>query len=235
MLQINVLSGTVQTDSVPNEETGKFNFYFQSAIDKEGAKPLLFFVSMSDDPQLKTGDRVIIRGDVVGDDKGRPFIREASDGSVWTVFDFECYKVVPMDKDFQLHLLVGNLGKDPDMRYVGDDAVAVTSFSFATNSNRKLEDGTWSKNTIWWRPSAWRNTAETLFEKAKKGMRLLMEISLTADPETGTPRTWESEQWGIGTSYEATVLRYRFLDKVSGERQYTPDEIPENQQDDIPF
>ena len=230
MLQINILSGTVSTDVSQNEETGKFEFYFSSKVEREGQAPLLFLVHMDKDPEVKDGDRVIIRGDITGDDKGKPFIRLAPDGSTWTVFDFECYKVIPFDQ--------GNLGKDPDMRYVGDaEPVAVTNFSFATNSNRKLDDGTWKKNTIWWRPNAWRNTAEQIFEFAKKGMKLLLEVSLNADSETGTPRTWESETYGIGATYECTVLRYRKLDKNGDAgRQFTADDIPgENDVDDIPF
>ena len=61
---------------------------------------------------------------------------------------------------YQQIIIVGNLGSDPEMRYM-PDGTAVTNFSVATN--RKWTDGNGDpqEEVPWFRESAWGREAET--------------------------------------------------------------------------
>ena len=56
-------------------------------------------------------------------------------------------------------IIVGNVGKDPEMRYT-PSGQAVTSFSVATNKQYTNGQGETVKETIWFRVSAWGKQAE---------------------------------------------------------------------------
>ena len=55
---------------------------------------------------------------------------------------------------YQKVVLVGNLGRDPEMRYTSD-GTPVTSFSIATNETWTDRDGQQQQRTTSWRISAW--------------------------------------------------------------------------------
>ena len=61
---------------------------------------------------------------------------------------------------YQQITLIGNLGRDPEMRYT-PSGVAVTSFSVAVNRSWTGQDGQRQDKTTWFRVSAWRRQAET--------------------------------------------------------------------------
>ena len=56
-------------------------------------------------------------------------------------------------------ILVGNLGKDPELRYT-NSGVAVATFSIATNESWKDPDGNLQERTQWHNIVAWRKLAE---------------------------------------------------------------------------
>ncbi len=51
-------------------------------------------------------------------------------------------------------ILVGNLGRDPEMRYT-PSGQPVTSFSMATSEKWNGQDGQPQERTIWWRITVW--------------------------------------------------------------------------------
>ena len=51
-------------------------------------------------------------------------------------------------------ILVGNLGRDPEMRYT-PNGQQVASFSLATGEKWTGQDGQTQERTIWWRISVW--------------------------------------------------------------------------------
>ena len=57
-------------------------------------------------------------------------------------------------------ILLGNLGKDPDFKYL-QNGTAVTTFSMAINRNVKDGDS-WKEQTEWVRCVAWEKQAETI-------------------------------------------------------------------------
>ncbi|MEX0736997.1 MAG: single-stranded DNA-binding protein [Bacteroidota bacterium] len=71
-------------------------------------------------------------------------------------------------------ILIGNLGKDPELRYTSA-GVAVATFSVATNESWKDQDGNVQERTQWHNIVAWRKLAEICSEYLKKGSRLYLE------------------------------------------------------------
>ena len=108
--------------------------------------------------------------------------------------------------------IVGNLGKDPEMKYTVDGK-AVTTFSVAA-SNRKDE-------TVWFRVSTWDKQAEVCGRYLKKGAKVLVEGALKADAQ-GNPRTYERKDGTWGASFEVTASAVKFL---SGKDE-PADEVP---------
>ena len=107
--------------------------------------------------------------------------------------------------------IVGNLGKDPEMKYT-TDGKAVTTFSVAA-SNRKDE-------TTWFRVSTWDKQAETCNQYLHKGSKVLVEGRLK--PEINV---YQRKDGSYAASYDVTADTVRFL---SGK-----DEQPAN--DEVPF
>jgi len=111
---------------------------------------------------------------------------------------------------YQTIIIVGNVGRDPEMRYT-PSGQAVTSFSVATNRQYTNNNGETVKETIWFRVSAWGKTGETCNQYLKKGSKVLVEGRLTADPATGGPRVWTGQDGSPRASFEVSAGTVRFL------------------------
>ncbi len=116
---------------------------------------------------------------------------------------------------FHTIIVVGNLGKEPEMRYT-PSGQAVTNFSIASSRQYSTSSGQAVKETIWFRISVWGKQAESCNQYLHKGSRVLVEGRLSPDPETGSPRVWESNG-KHGSSYEITASTVRFLTTSSKE------------------
>ena len=104
----------------------------------------------------------------------------------------------------QTVIISGNLGRDPELRYA-PSGTAVAAFSMATTERKKNDKGEYADETIWWRITAWGNTAEFVAKHMKKGARLLVQGKVTPDPETGAPRIWTDKEGKARASYEITA------------------------------
>ena len=132
---------------------------------------------------------------------------------------------------FHTIIIVGNLGRDPEMRYApsGD---AVTSFSVASNRQYTDSSGQKVKETIWFRVSVWGKQAESVNTYLQKGSSVLVEGNLRPDKETGNPKTFTRSDGSTGASYEVNARTVRFLstktDSVdsSSDSGGTDEEIP---------
>lgn len=71
-------------------------------------------------------------------------------------------------------ILIGNLGKDPEIRYVNDNN-PVANFSVATSESYKDKDGEWQEITEWHNVVAWRALAERAEKYLKKGKQVYVE------------------------------------------------------------
>jgi single-strand DNA-binding protein len=70
--------------------------------------------------------------------------------------------------------LIGNLGKDPELRYTSS-GVAVATFSMATSESWKDPEGNTQERTQWHSIVAWRKLAEIVGEYLKKGSKIYLE------------------------------------------------------------
>ena len=71
-------------------------------------------------------------------------------------------------------ILVGNLGKDPEVRYL-DNGVAVANFSLATTENYKNKQGERVSQTEWHDVVLWRGLAEVAEKYLEKGSSVYIE------------------------------------------------------------
>jgi len=115
---------------------------------------------------------------------------------------------------YQILVLVGNLGKDPEMRYT-PSGKPVTSFSVATSHQYTNNNGETVKETAWFRVTTWGKTAENCNQYLKKGSKVLVEGRLTSDAATGGPRVWTGQDGTPRASFEVTANTVRFLSSRS--------------------
>jgi single-strand DNA-binding protein len=142
---------------------------------------------------------------------------------------------------YQKIIIVGNLGRDPEMRYM-PDGTAVTSFSVAT-SRRWTDRATGQPvdETTWFRISVWGRQAETANEYLSKGRKVLVEGQITPDRNTGGPRLWTAQDGTVRASFEVKADTVRFLSSRE-EGSYEPSGGGDDfgggaaqEEDDIPF
>ncbi len=97
--------------------------------------------------------------------------------------------------------LVGNLGKDPEVRHF-ENGGSVARITVATNENYKDKEGNWQTQTEWHNVIAWRTNAERAEKELKKGSMVFVEGKLKT-------RSYKDAN-GIDriiTEVEATTLR----------------------------
>ena len=105
-------------------------------------------------------------------------------------------------------ILVGNLGKDPDMRYTaGGDAVANLSIATSESWNDN-QTGEKKEKTEWHRVVFFRRIAEVCGEYLKKGSSVYIEGSLRT-------RDWEDDQ---GNKKYTTEIIGREMQMLGGRR-----------------
>lgn len=141
---------------------------------------------------------------------------------------------------YQQLMIVGNVGQDPEMRYMPDGAV-VTNFSVAVNRKFKADDLS-IEQTMWVRCSAWGRLAENCNRYLSSGDKVMVTGELQFNPATGGPKIYKRNDGTAGTSYEMKVEKIRFLSsRAERSNGSTPDlSTPPaaalaNDNDDIPF
>tara|TARA_B110000263_G_C15242507_1_gene480060 strand:- start:431 stop:847 length:417 start_codon:yes stop_codon:yes gene_type:complete len=93
-------------------------------------------------------------------------------------------------------ILVGNLGKDPEVKYL-DSGVAVANFSLATTENYKNKEGERVSQTEWHNIVLWRGLAEVAEKWLKKGSSVYIEGKIKT-------RKWEDKDGN--TRYNTEIL-----------------------------
>jgi single-strand DNA-binding protein len=132
--------------------------------------------------------------------------------------------------------LVGNLGRDPELRYT-PQGTPVCSFTLATNERRKDKTGESQDMTTWFRVTLWGRQAETASQYLSKGRPVYIEGRLRVEEWTdrdGKPRH----------TLEVHATDMQFIGGMRGDEHPTPprqDEggsvapPAEDTDDDIPF
>jgi single-strand DNA-binding protein len=93
-----------------------------------------------------------------------------------------------MPKSINRVILVGNVGKDPEVRYSAS-GTPVANFSLATNEKFKDRQGEWQERTEWHSVVAWKRLAEVVGEYVAKGSKVYVEGKIQTS-------SWEDRQSG---------------------------------------
>ncbi len=139
-------------------------------------------------------------------------------------------------------ILIGNLGKDPEIRYTQSGA-AVVNFSIATTERWKGQDGQQQEQTEWHNIVAWKRLAEICSEFLSKGSKVYIEGKLQT-------RKWQDKDGNDKYTTEIVARDMQMLtprgasggggsygDNNSGGYNDFPQEPPPNTNtgDDVPF
>ncbi len=82
-------------------------------------------------------------------------------------------------------MIIGNLGKDPEMKYT-PNGKAITTFSVAVGRVTRSQDGSNQEETEWFRVVAWEKLAETCNQFLHKGSKVYIEGRLQTRKWTDT-------------------------------------------------
>jgi single-strand DNA-binding protein len=102
-----------------------------------------------------------------------------------------------MAKDLNKVLIIGRLGKDPELRYTGSGS-PVTTFTVAAGRQWKDSNGEQRDETEWFSIVVWNKLAEICNQHLSKGSRVYIEGRLQT-------RSWEDPQTGQ-TRYRTEVV-----------------------------
>jgi len=120
-------------------------------------------------------------------------------------------------------ILIGNLGKDPEVRYL-DNGVAVANISLATSESYKNKEGERITQTEWHDVVLWRGLAEVAEKFLKKGSSVYIE---------GKLRTNKWVDKDENNRYKTEVL----ADKLTmlGKSNSQDNSVEKSSEDDLPF
>ena len=102
-------------------------------------------------------------------------------------------------------MIIGNLGRDPEMRYTASQQ-AVTQFSVATNRNYRDPQGEWQSETEWFRVVVWGDQGERVAEYLRKGHKVYVEGRLQT-------RQWEDQSGNKRYTTELVANRVQSLER----------------------
>ena len=128
-------------------------------------------------------------------------------------------------------IVIGNLGRDPEMRYT-PSGQGVTSFSVASNRKYTTADGEKHEETEWFNCSAWGRLADNCNQFLTRGSQVYVEGRLKS-------RTYPGQDGQMRFSNDITVTEIQFLgSRSNGNGQPAQaggmgdiDDLP----DDLPF
>ncbi|HEY2861871.1 MAG TPA: single-stranded DNA-binding protein [Terracidiphilus sp.] len=95
-------------------------------------------------------------------------------------------------------ILVGNVGKDPEIRSTGGGTM-VANFSVATSERFKDQQGNWQDRTEWHNVVAYARTAEIVRDYVKKGAKLYVEGRITT-------RSWDDKEHAGRKVYRTEII-----------------------------
>jgi single-strand DNA-binding protein len=139
---------------------------------------------------------------------------------------------------FNKIILVGNLGRDPELRYT-PQGTPVCSFTVATNEKRKDKAGEAQDFTTWFRVTLWGRQAETASQYLTKGRPVYIEGRLRLEE-------WTDRDGKSRSTLEVHATDMQFIGGTRGDESNVsfskasptdraPSAEPELSDDDIPF
>lgn len=139
-------------------------------------------------------------------------------------------------------ILVGNLGKDPEVRHL-ENGTAVANFPIATSESYKDREGNRVDQTEWHNVVVWRKLAEIAESYLKKGSQIYLEGKLRT-------RSWDDQQGNKRYTTEVVADTFTMLGKREDAQQnagggFNAPATPQNntaannkaveEEDDLPF
>jgi len=141
---------------------------------------------------------------------------------------------------FNKIILVGNLGRDPELRYTAQ-GTPVCSFSMATNERRKDKNGEMQDQTTWFRITLWNRLAETASQYLQKGKQVYIEGRLRVEEyvdRDGKPRhsleVFATDMHFIGSRSDDASAPYERAASASASPS-SSDSQADLSDEDIPF
>jgi len=130
-------------------------------------------------------------------------------------------------------ILIGNLGRDPEIRYT-KSGQAVATFSLATTEKWKNKSGEREERTEWHRIVAWGKLGEICGEYLTKGKQAYIEGRIQT-------REWEDKDGNKKTTTEIVATNMVMLSQAGGGRASESPSAgagsaePDFEDEDIPF
>lgn len=118
-------------------------------------------------------------------------------------------------------MLLGRLGKDPELRYTGNQT-PVCSFSLATGERRKDASGNWVDHTEWHNIVVWGKTGENCANYLKKGREVFIDGRIQT-------RKWQDKEGRDRYTTEVVANNVQFVggrDSVEQGASDGPNNIP---------
>lgn len=135
-----------------------------------------------------------------------------------------------MSRGLNKIMIIGHLGRDPEMRYTPSGR-PVTTFSVATSRSWNTADGERRSETEWFNVVAWGSLAEICKQYLSKGQQVYVEGRLQT-------RRWEDEEGNKRTTTEIVAREMIMLgdrkdrdDDGAGEEDFSEEE----EEDEFPF
>jgi single-strand DNA-binding protein len=112
-------------------------------------------------------------------------------------------KEIEMSRGLNKVMIIGHLGRDPEMRYT-PSGKPVTTFTVAVSRSWNSGDGERHTETEWFNIVAWGNLAETCKQYLTKGQQVYIEGRLQT-------RRWDDKEGQKHTSVEIVANEMTFL------------------------
>ena len=113
-----------------------------------------------------------------------------------------------MSRGLNKVMVIGHLGRDPEMRYTPSGR-PVTTFSVATTRTWHSSDGERHEETEWFNVVAWGNLAEVCNQYLRKGSRVYVEGRLQT-------RSWDDPDGQRHSRTEVVANEMVILDSRAG-------------------
>lgn len=122
---------------------------------------------------------------------------------------------------FNKIILVGNLGRDPELRYT-PQGLAVCDFSMATNDRKRDKSGEYQDVPTWFRVTLWKNQAENAAKYLKKGNPVYIEGRLSLEE-------WTDRDGNARQTLAVTATDMHFISGGRGNDDYAnePSDTPQ--------
>ena len=132
-----------------------------------------------------------------------------------------------MSRGLNKVMIIGNLGRDPEIRYTSGGK-PVTTFSVATSRSWVTSAGDRREATEWFNVVAWGNLAEICNQYLRKASRVYVDGHLQT-------RNWEDDDGNKHYRTELVANEMLILDPRPGKSSRRPEEQYFDDEPDLPF